>query len=243
MQTAIVVDPRRRGRMSEKERGLRHFDEELEDLQKLLLEMGGLVEAAIRRATTAISARDASAAQEVIRNEARINQLEIEIDDFAVRLLALHQPMAKDLRFLTAAIKINNDLERIGDLAVNIVERSLSLAKRAPIRPAIDIPQMARLVDSMIRNSLDAFLRRDVELAREVLAADDAVDEQRTRAYSELVAYMQDDPASIPSALDLIFVARNLERIADHATNVAEDVLYLVQGIDVRHHAEVNRAR
>jgi phosphate transport system protein len=217
---------------------LRHFDEELEELQKLLLEMGGLVEAAIHRAVSAVSARDASAAQDVLRNEARINELEIEIDDFAVRLLALHQPMAKDLRFLTSAIKINNDLERMGDLAVNIVERALSLSRRQPIRPAVDIPQMAMLADSMVRNSLDAFLRRDGELARGVLASDDAVDELRTRAYSELVAYMQSDPASIPSALDLIFVARNLERIADHATNVAEDVLYLIQGIDVRHHAE-----
>ena len=217
---------------------MRHFDEELADLQKLLLEMGGLVESAIHRSVSAVSARDASAAEEVIRNESRINQLEIEIDNFAVRLLALQQPMAKDLRFLTSAIKINNDLERMGDLACNIVERALSLSARLPIHPAVDIPQMARLVDSMVRNSLDAFLRRDGELARRVLTADDAVDELRTRAYAELVAYMEGNPEGIPSALDLIFVARNLERIADHATNVAEDVLFLVQGIDVRHHAE-----
>jgi phosphate transport system protein len=223
--------------------GLRHFDEELEDLQKLLLEMGGLVESAIHRAVSVLTAKDVDLAQEVLRSEARINQMEIEIDDFAVRLLALHQPMARDLRFLTAAIKINNDLERMGDLAVNIVERGLTIMRRPPVKPLIDIPRMAKLVDSMVRNSLDSFVRRDGELARGVLLSDDAVDDLRSRTYSELSAYMQNDPSAIPSSLDLIFVARNLERIADHATNIAEDVLFLVQGIDVRHHAEGQHSR
>ncbi len=220
---------------------MRHFDEELQDLQRRLLEMGGMVESAIRRAVSALANRDERDAQEVLRGEARINQLEIEIDDFAIRLLALHQPMARDLRFLTAAIKINNDLERMGDLAVNIVERAMSLMAHPPVKPLIDIPHMGRLVDSMVRTSLDAFVRRDGELARGVLLSDDAVDNLRDRIYVELVQFMHQDPAVISPALDLIFVARNLERIADHATNIAEDVLFLVQAVDVRHNAETKR--
>ena len=217
---------------------MRHFLEELEDLQKKLLEMGGVVEFAIRQSVHALVDRDEAAAQDVLRSEARINQMEIEIDDFAVRLLARHQPMAKDLRFLTAAIKINNDLERMGDLAVNIVERALSLIRQPPVKPLIDIPQMSKLVDSMVRNCLDAFVKRDGQMARGVLLSDDAVDDLRDAIYEELVGFMKRDPTTISRSLDLIFVARNLERIADHATNIAEDVLFLAQGIDVRHHAE-----
>ena len=217
---------------------MRHFLEELEDLQERLLEMGGVVEFAIRRSVSALVDRDEAAAQDVLRSEARINQMEIEIDDFAVRLLARHQPMAKDLRFLTAAIKINSDLERMGDLAVNIVERALSLIRQPAVKPLIDIPQMAKLVDSMVRNCLDAFVKRDGQLARGVLLSDDAVDDLRDAIYQELVGFMKRDPSTISRSLDLIFVARNLERIADHATNIAEDVLFLAQGIDVRHHAE-----
>jgi len=200
--------------------------------------MGGLVEFAIRQSVHALVDRDEAAAQDVLRSEARINQMEIEIDDFAVRLLARHQPMAKDLRFLTAAIKINNDLERMGDLAVNIVERALSLIRQPPVKPLIDIPQMSKLVDSMVRNCLDAFVKRDGQMARGVLLSDDAVDDLRDAIYEELVGFMKRDPSTISRSLDLIFVARNLERIADHATNIAEDVLFLAQGIDVRHHAE-----
>jgi phosphate transport system protein len=218
---------------------MRHFIEALEDLQGRLLEMAGLVESAIHRSVSSLAERDEAQAREVLHNEARINQLEIEIDNCAVRLLALHQPMASDLRFLTAAIKINSDLERMGDLAVNIVERSLSLMHQPPVNPLIDIPQLARLVESMVRKSLDAFVKRDPELARGVLLSDDAVDDLRDAIYQELIAFMQKDPSTISRALDLLFVARNLERIADHATNIAEDVLFLVQGVDVRHHAEV----
>ncbi len=218
---------------------MRHFIEELEELRSKLLEMAGLVESAIHRSVLSLVERDSAEAQAVLRNEARINQMEIEIDDMAVRLLALHQPMASDLRFLTAAIKINSDLERMGDLAVNTVERALSLIKQAPIQPLIDIPQLARLVESMVRRSLDAFVKRDAELARAVLLSDDAVDDLRDAMYRELIAFMERDASAISRALDLLFVARNLERIADHATNIAEDVLFLVRGIDVRHHAEV----
>jgi phosphate transport system protein len=217
---------------------MRRFDEELEDLQKRLLEMGGYVEMAIHSAISALMDRDEPRAQEVLRNEARINRMQIEIDDDAVRLLALHQPMASDLRFLTAAIKINNDLERMGDLAVNIGERAISVSQRPPVHPNIDIPQISNLVLSMVRNSLDAFVKRDGKLARSVLVADDAVDNLRDEISEELSCFMESEARHIRPALDLLFVTRHLERVADHATNIAEDVVFLVQGIDVRHHAE-----
>ncbi len=217
---------------------MRHFIEELDELQKKLLEMGGLVESGIHNSVLSLIDHNESLAQDVLRNEARINQMEIEVDDFAVGLMALYQPMARDLRFLTAAIKINADLERMGDLAVNIVERALSLMYQPPVKPLIDIPQMAKQVESMVRRSLDAFVKRDPELARAVLLSDDAVDELRDAIYRELIGFMERDSRTVSRAVDLMFVARNLERIADHSTNIAEDVLYLVQGVDVRHHAE-----
>ena len=219
---------------------MRHFIEELEDLQGRLLEMGTLVESAIHNSVRALMERSETLAQQVLGNEDRINHLEIEIDELAVRLLALQQPMAKDLRFLTAAIKINTDLERMGDLAVNIVERAIALTNRPPVKPLIDIPQMARTAESMVRKSLDAFVKREPELARSVLLSDDTVDRLRDSIHSELISFMQEDPESIPQALDLILVARHLERIADHATNIAEDTLFLVKGVDVRHHLEPN---
>ena len=219
---------------------MRHFIEELEDLQGRLLEMGTLVESAIHNSVRALMERSEALAQQVLGNEDRINHLEIEIDDLAVRLLALQQPMAKDLRFLTAAIKINTDLERMGDLAVNIVERAIALMNRPPVKPLIDIPQMARTAESMVRKSLDAFVKREPELARSVLLSDDTVDRLRDSIYAELISFMQEDPDSIQQALDLILVSRHLERIADHATNIAEDTLFLVKGVDVRHHLEPN---
>ncbi len=209
---------------------------EFENLQMCLLEMAGLVEAAIHGSVGALTERNEGLAQKVMRNEARINQMEIQIDRLALDLLAGPQA-GTNLRFLTAAIKINSDLERMGDLAVNIVERALSLIRQPPVKPLIDIPQMAKLAESMVRRSLDAFVRRDPEMAHSVLLSDDAVDDLRDAIYRELVQFMQNDPSTISRALDLIFVARNLERIADHATNIAEDVLFLVQGVDVRHHA------
>jgi len=203
--------------------------------------MSGLVESAIYRSVQALVDKDEDQAQQVLEDEARINQLEIEIDDLATRLLALQQPIASDLRFITAAIKINNDLERMGDLAVNIVERALSLMHRPLVKPLIDIPHMAHLAQSMVGKSLDAFVKRDANLARSVLLSDDAVDDLRDAVYQELIGFIENDPATVRQALDLIFVARNLERIADHATNIAEDVLFLIQGVDVRHHAEASR--
>jgi len=219
---------------------LRHFQEELEELQNRLLEMGSLVESAIHHSVQALVDRSEEMARQVLQNEDRINHLEVEIDELAIRLLALQQPMARDLRFLTAAIKINTDLERMGDLAVNIVERSIALMHHPPVKPLIDIPQMARTVQSMVRKSLDAFVQREPDLARSVLLSDDVVDGLRDAVHNELVAFMQQDPSVIPQAIDLILVARHLERIADHATNIAEDTLFLVKGVDVRHHMEPN---
>jgi phosphate transport system protein len=217
---------------------VRHFVEELEQLKTKLLEMGSLVESSIQRSILAVTQKDRSAAAEVFRNEARINAIELEIDDFAVKLLALQQPMAADLRLIIAALKINTDLERMGDLAENIAHRALALMEGAQIKPMIDIPHIAGLVQSMVRKSLDAFVTRDADLARSVLASDDAVDSLRTACYHELVSYMEQEPRNIHEGLALLSITRNLERIADHSTNIAEDVLFLVKGVDVRHHAE-----
>lgn len=217
---------------------MRHFEQELEKLKAKLLEMGALVESAVYRSVQGVVEKDENLAQQVLRNEARINDLEMEIDDMAIGLLVLQQPVAADLRLITVAIKINNDLERMGDLAVNIAQRALDLLREAVIQPMVDIPHIAGLVQSMVRKSLDAFVNRDSELARSVLAGDDAVDNLRTASYHELVSYMEKDRGNIPQALHLLSVIRNLERIADHSTNIAEDVLFLVKGVDVRHRNE-----
>ena len=220
---------------------MRHFAHELEGLKVKLLEMSSLVETAINRSIAAVVEKDKASAEKVLQNEVRINQMEIEIDDITIKLLALNQPMAVDLRLLTAALKINNDLERMGDLAVNIAERAIDLVTEPVIKPMIDIPHIAGLVQSMVRKALDSFVTRDAELARSVLASDDAVDDLRTASFHELISFMQRSPRDIPQAVNLITVIRNLERIADHATNISEDVLFYVEGIDVRHHAEVRR--
>ncbi len=220
---------------------MRHFDEQLDELRKRLLEMSGLVESAIYASVASLTERDPAQANLVLQNESRINQMEIEVDDLATGVLALEQPVAVDLRFITSAIKINSDLERMGDLAVNIAERSLNLMSEAPVQALIDIPQMASLVESMVRKALDSFVKKDADLARSVLVSDDAVDELRDSTYDELVSYMHKDTSSIRQCIDLMFVARNLERIADHSTNIAEDVVFLVEGVDVRHHAEARR--
>ena len=217
---------------------MEHFRQQLDDLQQRLLEMAGLVEAAIHRSIRAVTERDQEQAEQVLRNEAFINQFEIEIDDQATRLLALHQPMARDLRFVVAAIKINNDLERMGDLAVNIAERAITLAGRPPVDTGPDIPRMTELTKSMVRKSLAAFVSRDGDLARSVLISDDAVDNLKETVYGETTRMMEANSSNIRSSVDLMFIAHNLERIADHSTNIAEDVLFLLEGIDVRHHSE-----
>ncbi|HTU44052.1 MAG TPA: phosphate signaling complex protein PhoU [Bryobacteraceae bacterium] len=221
---------------------MRHFVQELEQLKAKLLEMSALVESAVYRSVQGVVEKNEELAHQVLKNEGRINQLEIEIDDMAIGLLALQAPLAADLRLVTAAIKINNDLERMGDLSVSIAQSALALVKEPMIRPLIDIPHIAGLAQSMVRKALDAFVNRDTELARSVLASDDAVDNMRTASYHELISFMETNPQQIPQALNLLSVVRNLERIADHSTNIAEDVLFLVKGIDVRHHNEERTA-
>src|SRR5579871_1498924 len=219
---------------------LRHFDQELEQLKSKLLAMSALVESAVYRSITAVVQKDRKLAEEVLQNEARVNRMEIEIDDQAIRLLALQQPMAGDLRLITSAIKINNDLERMGDLAVNIAQRALALIDEPVVQPLIDIPHIGALVQNMVRKALDSFVTKDAELAQSVLASDDAVDNLRTAFFHELISFMQREPTHIPQALNLLSIVRNLERIADHSTNIAEDVLFYVKGIDVRHQSEAN---
>jgi len=220
---------------------VRHFEQELEQLKGKLLEMSALVEAAVQRSVAAVAQKDRSAAEQVLHDEARINALEMEIDEFAINLLATQQPLAADLRLVVAALKINTDLERMGDLSVSIAQRAVSLLSEPVITPMVDIRHMSSLVESMVRKSLDAFVANDADMARSVLASDDAVDSLRTASYHELVSFMEKDPRNIPQALDLIGITRSLERIADHSTNIAEDVLFLVKGIDVRHHAEARQ--
>ena len=217
---------------------MRHFTIELEELNQKLLQMGGLVESAIHRSVRSLLEQDRELAEEVIRDEPKINKMEMEIDGLVTRLLALRQPVARDLRLLTAALKINNDLERIGDLANHIAERSISLMHHPLVKPMTDIPKMASLVQSMLLKCLDAFVNGDADLAHSVLLSDAEVDALRDSVYNELLETMQRDPSLVTTAIDLIFIARNLERIGDHATNIAEDVVFLVKGIDVRHHAQ-----
>lgn len=221
---------------------MRHFEQELEQLKCRLLEMSSLVESAIFGSITAVVQKDRALAEEVLANEAKVNQMEIEIDDLAIKLLALRQPMAVDLRLITAALKINNDLERMGDLAVHIAEAAIDLIREPIIKPMVDIPHIAALVQSMVRKALDAFVTRDEQLARSVLASDDAVDDLRTASFHEIVSFMEQSPQNIPQAIRLLSVIRNLERIGDHSTNIAEDVLFYVKGIDVRHHAEAHES-
>ncbi|HEY2844473.1 MAG TPA: phosphate signaling complex protein PhoU [Bryobacteraceae bacterium] len=220
---------------------MRHFAVELEELNQAILGMGALVESSIHCSVQALVNRDERMARRVIEDELRINQMELDIDARVTRLLALNQPVAGDLRLLIIALKINTDLERMGDLAVNIAERAISLAKVPLVKPLIDTPRMASLVEDMLHSSLDAFVKRDATLAAQVLPADDEVDSLRDNIYSELLEVMQHNPSVVPSAIHLMFVARNLERIADHTTNIAEDVIFLVRGIDIRHHAAQER--
>lgn len=199
-----------------------------------------LVEAAIHHSVEALVRSDGREAQQVLENEMRINQMQVEIDDRASRLLALEQPVARDLRFIIAAMKINSDLERMGDLAKNIAERARGLMHEPFAKARVDIPQMADLVQRRVHKALNSFVTRNEDLAREVLISDDAVDDMRDTVYHELVSDLPRDPEHANQYVSLIFAAQNLERIADHATNIAEDVLYLARGIDVRHQPQVS---
>lgn len=212
----------------------RHFDEQLQELREHLLAMGSLAETMIVKSVKALMDRSEALVQEVFTHEEEMDQRCIETDQRCFTLLALQQPMAGDLRFIAAAIKINSDIERIGDLAVNIAQATMSLIRQPTLRPLIDIPRMAQLCQEMVKKSLDAFVARDAELARIVIESDDSVDLLRDQVFRELLSYMIADSTTVPRALDLILVSRYLERIADHATNIAEDVVYIVRGEDVR---------
>jgi phosphate transport system protein len=216
----------------------RLFDEELIELRRKLLHMAAHVEEAITLAVRSLKERKEMLAHEVLSGEEITNSADIAIDDLGMRLLALRQPMASDLRFITSAMKIASDLERIGDLAVNIAERSLDLLQSPPLKPLLDIPEMSALAQRMVRDAIKAFVERDEALARDVCKRDDIVDHYNDQIFRELLTYMMADPATISRAMDLILVSRNLERIADHATNIAEDVIYIVSGKTIKHHAE-----
>ena len=216
----------------------RHFEVELQALKNRLLKMGALVEERVHVAMQALMERRLEAAEAIVAGDAEVNDLQIEIDDRCLKLLALQNPMASDLRLITAAMKITADLERIGDQAVNIAENAIKVAAAPPLRPIIDLPRMAEIAETMTRDSLDAFVRRDARLARDILARDDEVDQLKDQIFRVLLTHMMADPGTIERALGLILVSRNLERIADHATNIAEDVIFVVEAKDVRHHHE-----
>jgi len=219
------------------EHGVRHFQEELEQLKARLLEMGGLAEEQVRLAVKGLVERDRDLIDRVLVSDEPLNALHIEIDSRCFTLLALYQPMAVDLRAIVAAVKINTDLERVGDLAINIAEAARQYSSHLPVKRLIDIPRMATVAQRMLRDALDAFVRRDTGLAQGVLNEDDTLDALKTQIFRELLTYMLQDPATIEPALDLILISRHLERIGDHATNIAEDVIFMVSAKDVRHHA------
>ena len=214
-----------------------HFQEELEQLKTRLLEMGGLAEDRVRSALDGLVERDSQLVDRVLGGDVPINQLHIEIDSRCFKLLALHQPMAVDLRAIVSAVKINTDLERVGDLAINIAEAVRRYMRHPPVKELIDIPRMAEIAQSMLRDSLDSYVRRDIALAQSVLNQDDELDALKTQVFRDLLTHMLQDPSTIEPALDLILISRHLERIGDHATNVAEDVIFMVSARDVRHHA------
>jgi phosphate transport system protein len=216
----------------------RVFDEELKFLKERLLRMAAYVEDALSLAIEALKDQKEEPAREVLKNEENINLLDVEVDEICMRLLALRQPMAGDLRFITSAMKISSDLERMGDLAVNVAEQALELAKLPLLKPLIDIPRMARLAQAMVRDSINAFINRDEDLARDVCVRDDEVDALDDQIFRELLTFMMEDPHTVQRAVALILVSRNLERLADHATNIGEDVIYMVKGKTIKHHME-----
>jgi phosphate transport system protein len=210
-----------------------HFQDELEQLKSLLLAMGGLAEDRVRSALHGLVDRDPPSIARVLVGDEAINRLHIEVDDRCFRLLAL----AVDLRGIVSAVKINADLERVGDLAVNIAEAAERYLAHPPVKPLVDIPRMGSIAQSMLRDALDAFVRRDLKLAQTVLDRDDELDGLKTKVFRDLLAFMLDDKTTVEPALDLILISRHLERIGDHATNVAEDVIFMVSAKDVRHHS------
>lgn len=212
-----------------------HFDQELDQLKQTLLRMSALAEESVARALKSLTQRDDAAARAVDVEDAKLDHLEMEIDERCIRLLALRQPTARDLRFVTMAMKISAELERIGDQATNIAHRAEELMKEASLKPLVDIPRMAEIARGMIRDALDAFVYEKPDLARQVIQRDVEVDSLNHQIHRELTSYIIEDPHTISRALALINVSQNLERIGDHATNIAEDIVYLCEGHDIRH--------
>jgi phosphate transport system protein len=219
----------------------RSYEQELGHLRSAVLEMGGLVEQQIAQAVRALVNRDQALARETIARDHTVNRFDVEIDDLSLKLLALHQPAARDLRLITTALKITVDLERIGDMAEHIAERAIELAAENPIKPYIDIPRMADLARDMLHRSLDAFVQEDVTLALDVCASDDMIDHLHEQLFRELLSFMVEDPTKVSRAMRLLFVSKYLERVGDHATNIAEMVIFMVKGRSIRHMDKVPR--
>ena len=219
----------------------RHFDDELKRLKDKIFRMGLLVEEAVAKASKALFDRDSKLAEQIIKGDQEINLCEIEIDELGHELIALHQPTAVDLRFITMVLKMNNDLERIGDQAVNIAEKAIEINQEPPTKPYVDLPKIAETARGMVREALDAFMKQDPVKAKEILEKDDVIDEINDRVYLDVQKLMQEKPEAIRQGVALIMVSHNLERVADLATNIAEDVIYLSRGIDVRHHIRERR--
>ena len=214
----------------------RKFDKELTKLKEKLMHMATLAEESIALAVRSLKERNKVHTQQVFKIEETLNMLDIEIDNLGMQLFALRQPMASDLRLITSSMRIAVELERIGDLAVNIAERSLELLKQPPLKPLIDIPRMAEIAQQMVKDAIDAFVNKNDKLAKSVCERDDEVDDLNDQIFRELLTYMMQDPKTIEKAVELILVGRHLERIADHATNIGEDVIYFVKGKTIKHH-------
>jgi phosphate transport system protein len=215
------------------------YGEDLKKLREDILYMGGLVEDQIQKSVRSLVDRDSALAETIIERDHEVNRLDVEIDDLCIQLLALHQPAARDLRFITTALKITTDLERIGDMAVNICERALELNEEPQLKPYIDIPRMARTSERMIRESLDAFVREDTDLALKVCKDDHEVDDLNSQIFRETISFMIEDPHTIARAMKISSISKYLERIADHATNIAEMVIFMVKGKSIRHMKEI----
>ncbi len=216
---------------------MRPFEEEFNLLNDTLQEMGALVAHSVQRSVLSLVEKNQDYAHHVIRDESRVDQMEIRVDDMVTSLIVREQPVARDMRLAVAAIKISTDLERMGDLAVHVAERALSLMAQPPLAVSINFGEIVNLVESMVLTSLESFVKRDADIARGILATDDAVDRARNAIQHQLIGLMEKDSAVIGRAIDYLIIARSLERIADHATNIAEDVIFLAQGVDVRHRA------
>jgi len=215
------------------------YEEDLKKLHEEILYMGGLVEDQIQKAVKSLVDRDSELAKIIIERDHEVNRLDVEIDDLCIRLLALHQPAGKDLRFITTGLKITTDLERIGDMAVNTCERALELNQEPQLKPYIDIPRMARIAQRMTRESLDAFVREDTSLALKVCKDDEEIDQLNSQIFREVIAFMIEDPHTVSRAIKISSISKYLERMADHATNIAEMVIFMVKGKSIRHMKEL----